>query len=235
MADPVTPFAIFLDVWFWTTIISVAGFSIILVWLIMHFIMPMKNSFARHIVKARRENRPVVFADAGKYFKTIIGEKKTGTEEAQIIRDGINIVKAGNVGGMKYCEGVLMGIAEDFRSLVANVAILDLMEMIDAKGWEPEEVKARLTNLEEYLKKDLGFTDDVKEIKEQHVRAAAAINARYNAEAEKIIAASYPRPAPEKVPEMDTPLKPPRPPAKRGRPRIPVDPEPEDDQDLGED
>jgi hypothetical protein len=233
MADP-TPFAIFMDVWFWTTIISVSGFSIILVWVIMHFINPMRNSFARHIVKARRENRPVVFVDAGKYFKTIVGEQKTGTEEAQVIRDGINIIKAGNVGGMKYNEGVLMGVAEDFRSLIANVGILDLMEMIEAKGWDPEEVKNRLQILEEYLKKDLGFTDDVKEIKERFVKASAEINARYNAEAEKVINSSYPQPAPQAIPEVEI-QKPPKTPAKRGRPKVPVDTEPEDEGDLGED
>lgn len=223
MADAAVPF--FWDLWFWLFIISVSAFSIVFVWIILHFINPMKNSFARHIVKARRENKPVAILDAGKYFKVIVGEKKVGQEEFQIIRDGINVVKAGNVGGMKYCEGVLMGVGEDFRSLIANVAIVDLMELVEAKDWNPEEIKARLNKLEEYLKRDLGFTDDVKDVKQTFIRRVAEINARYNAQIEQVIRASYPStPMPAApVPETDPVPKP------RGRPGRPRKPAEEDD------
>jgi len=177
------------DIFMWTTFGSVAGFSIFTVYLIMHFISPIRNSPAKYFVKAKRENRPLVILDAGKYWKFVVGDKKSGEEKAEIIRDyrGTDIVKSGNIGGMKYGEGVLMGVGEDFRALVGNLGCIDLMEMIESKGWDTEEVKKKLETIEDNLKKDLGYKDEVKEMQDAYIKRRAEIAASYNSRIEHII------------------------------------------------
>jgi hypothetical protein len=104
--------------------------------------------------------------DVGKYFRCVIGEEKQSSASTEVYRDklGKNIIKGGQ--GMKYCEGVLMGIAEDFRSLTVNIGILDLLEGIVAKKWDAKEIEERLEKLSEKLKGDLGIKDEFKELED---------------------------------------------------------------------
>lgn len=169
-----------LPIWIFIVAGLVAAFVIIFVWMIYHFIWPMRNSFARHIVKAKREGKPVLFLDAGKFFRCLIPDTKVGEEKAQIYRSGQDVIKAGSVGGMKYCEGVLMGVGEEFRSLIANVAIIDLMEMLKRKEWDQEEVNKLLKQLSEDLRIELGYVDGGKIIQDRYKEKVAQINARYD-------------------------------------------------------
>jgi len=190
------------DIFMWTTAGSVAMFSIVIVYLITHFITPMRNSPAKYFVKAKREGKPLVILDAGKYFKFVVGDKKSGEEKAEIIRDyrGVDVVKAGNIGGMKFGEGVMMGVGEDFRALVGNLACIDLMEMIEAKGWDTAEVKKKLEMIEDNLRKDLGYKDEVKDFQTAYAKARAETAAKYNIRIEQIIKALQ-EPAGQKQPQ----------------------------------
>ena len=164
--------------------------AIVVVYLIVKYISPMQSSCAKHFVKAKRENKPIVILDAGKYYKVIVGDKKVDADDSiQIIRGekGRDFVKTGNVGGMKYCGGILMGIGEDFRSLVANLAVIDLMEMIEKKKWDSEEVKRRLDEISHGLKRDLGYIDDAKVINERFKETVTAINAEYDLKRSEIL------------------------------------------------
>ena len=89
---------------------------------------------------------------------------------------------------MKYCQGVLMGVGEDFRSLTSNVGIIDLMELIDAKDWDSAEVDKKLKDLEGQLKKDLGLTDELMDEKEKSDKEQLETNAKYDAERDELIA-----------------------------------------------
>jgi len=162
----------------WILAIMIAAFSIVIVWIIMYFLLPMKNSPARHIVKAKRERKPAFFLDDGKFFRCVVGDHQVGEEKAQVFRHGQDIVKGGE--GMKYCEGVLMGIGEDFRSLTVNVGIIDLMELIETKGWDADEVKSKLEKLADKLKEDLGLKDELKDVNEKYAKERAEVNAEYD-------------------------------------------------------
>ena len=176
MADPVVG----LPIWIWITAIVTATYTIFVVWLIMWFVWPAKSSFAKYIIKAKREGKPVVILDAGKKWKVIIGDTKVGKEKHEIIRSGDDIVKMSSL-GMKYAEGgVLLGVGEDFRSLVANVCILDLMEMVDKKGWNEEEIKKRLDDISEGLKKDLGYVDELQLLREKHAKDSKTVNEEFD-------------------------------------------------------
>jgi len=178
------------DPFFWMFIATLCAMAILTVFLIVKYISPMQSSCAKHFVKAKRENKPVVILDAGKYWKVIVGDKKiTEDDSGQTIRGekGKDFVKTGNVGGMKFCGGILMGIGEDFRSLVANIGIIDLMEMIDKKGWDTEEVKKRLNEISEGLKKDLGYMDDGKMVNERFKQQVTNINNEYDLKRAEIL------------------------------------------------
>ena len=188
-AQTVAQLGFIADPFFWMFIATLCAMAIVVVFLIVKYISPMMNSPAKHFVKARRENKPLVILDAGKYWKFIVGDKKvTEDDSGQTIKGekGKDFVKTGNVGGMKYGEGVLMGVGEDFRSLVANISVIDLMEMIEKKGWDTEEVKARLERISEGLKKDLGYVDDAKLVNEKFKRQIGGINAEYDSKIEQI-------------------------------------------------
>lgn len=174
-----------LNIWIWVTAGLTAAFSIVFVWMILYFLVPMKNSPGRHFVKAKREKKPIVFLDAGKYWKCVIGKDKVGEEKAQVIRSGQNIIKGSQ--GLKYCEGVMVGVAEDFRSLLVNIGIIDLMEIINKKGWDPKAVQERLTEIADNLKKDLGFTDEIKKLDDELKEDIKAINVKYGNERAEII------------------------------------------------
>lgn len=193
-----------LPIWIFIVAGLVAAFVIIFVWMIYHFIWPMRNSFARHIVKAKRENKPVLFLDGGKFFRCIVPETKVGDEKAQIYRSGQDVIKAGSVGGMKYCEGVLMGVGEEFRSLIANVAIIDLMDMLKKKDWDSEEVNRLLKKLSEDLRIELGYVDGGKILQERYKDRVAEINSRYDHAIARVAEGNgYPRAAPglEDIPD----------------------------------
>lgn len=183
----------------WVVAILVAAFSIMFVFILVWFIIPAKNSPARHFIKAKREKKPVFFLDAGKFFKGVVCDHKVGEEKAQVFRHGQDIIKGGE--GMKYCEGVLMGIGEDFRSLTANVAIIDLMEMIEAKGWDSNTVSEKLKKLESQLKDDLGLKDELKARTDKHHKDLAEINAKFDARRDELVAAFAVPPEPPAPPE----------------------------------
>jgi len=186
----------------WVLAIMIAAFSIVIVWIIMYFLLPMKNSPARHVVKAKRDRKPVFFLDDGKFFRCIVGDHPVGEEKAQVFRHGQDIVKGGE--GMKYCEGVLMGIGEDFRSLTVNVGIIDLMEMIETKGWDAAEVKEKLEKLAEQLKSDLGLRDELKDAKAKHQKDQEEINADFDSRRAELIEEHTVPPAdPETAPEEE--------------------------------
>ena len=173
----------------WALAGGMAAVSVALVVIILMFVKPMRDSPARHIVKAKREGKPVVFLDCGSYFSCNVGEDKSTKavgEKAEMIRVGQGFVRK-TPKGMKYCEGVLMGFGEDFRAMVANVAIMDLIDMIEKKGWDVEEVNHKLTVLVENLKKDLNLSDAHGELRKQHNERLKKINDDYENQRAEII------------------------------------------------
>lgn len=171
-----------LDILTWIFAGGFAMCAILVVWLILGYIWPLRNSPGKYFVKAKKERKPIIIADTGKFFRFIVGDEKVGEEKNQVIRQGMDLIKIANTGGLKYAEGnVLMGVAEDFRSLVVNVGIMDLMEAINRKGWDMDKVNELLTELTKNIKIDLGYVDGGQEIREEYEKDIAEINAHYDA------------------------------------------------------
>lgn len=176
-----------IGIWPFITAAVVAIFSIALVWILLAIVVPARNSPAKYFIRAKRDKKPVFFLDAGKYFRCVVGRDKVGTGAAEVhkIENGPDIIKGGQ--GLKYCEGILMGVAEDFRSLCTNIGIIDLMEMITAKNWNPEEVTKRLEEISEKLKGDLGIKDEIKELDDLHAAQLEELDGHYREQRDKII------------------------------------------------
>lgn len=176
-----------IDILTWIFAGSFAACAILVVYFIMAFIKPILTSPGKYFVKAKKERKPVIIADAGKYFRFIVGDEKVGEEKNQVIRQGTDMIKIPNSGGMKYAEGgVLMGVAEDFRSMVANVAIMDLFQELNRKGWDAEKINNLLTELAINLKIDLGYVDGGERIRERYEEDIAKINAHYDAAVKRL-------------------------------------------------
>ena len=183
-----------LDILTWIFAGAFAACAVMVVWLIMGFIWPMKTSPAKYFVKAKKERKPLVVVDTGKFFRFVVGDEKIGQEKNQVIRQGLDLIKVPNVGGMKYAEGnVLMGVAEDFRSMVTNVAIMDLMQDINRRGWDTAKVNNLLEELTTNLKIDLGYVDGGEKIREQYSEDVATINAHYDTAIERLQAEVNPK------------------------------------------
>lgn len=195
-----------IDILTWVFAGGFAAVAIAFVYVIVAFIVPMRSTPAKHFVKAKREKRHVIILDAGKHFRFVVGDDKVGQEKNQVIRTGEDMIKVPNVGGLKYTEGnILMGIGEDFRNMITNTAIMDLMEALNRKGWDTEKVEALLTDLAANLKIDLGYVNGGEKIREQYEEDVAQINAQYDAAVERLQAGVNPQEDQLEAPRGDNP------------------------------
>lgn len=175
-----------IDILTWIFAGGFAACAITVVYLIIAYIYPMFTSPGKYFMRAKKEKKPIVILDTGKYFRFVVGDDKIGEEKNQVIRKGTDVVKIPNVGGLKYAEGnVLMGIGEDFRSMITNVAIMDLMGELNRKGWDADLINSLLKDLISNLKIDLGYVDGIENLREQLEEDTAQINARYDAAIER--------------------------------------------------
>lgn len=176
-----------LDILVWIFAAAFSVVAIILVYFIIAWIVPLRNSPGKYFLKAKREKKPIIISDVGKHFRFIVGDEKVGEEKNQVIRHGTDMIKVPNIGGLKYAEGnVLMGVAEDFRAMVTNVAIIDLMEALNRKGWDQAQVDKLLRDLTTNLKIDLGFVNGGEKIREKFDEDIKTINAHYDAAIERL-------------------------------------------------
>lgn len=177
-----------IDLLTWTFAGAFAACAIAVVYLVMAYIRPIMTSPGKYFVKAKKDRKPLVIADSGKFFRFILGDDKIGQERNQVITNGVtDMIKIPPTGGMKFAEGgILMGIADDFRSTVVNVAILNLMQEINRKGWDMDKVNQLLTDLTNNLKIDLGYVDGGETIRERYERDIAQINAHYDAAIKRV-------------------------------------------------
>ena len=176
----------------WITWVLAGGFAAVVVALVVVIIMfvnPVRNSPARHIVKAKREGKPVMWLDCGAFFSCVVGEDKnikSVGEKADMVRVSNGFVRK-TPKALKYCEGVLMGFGEDFRSMVANVAIMELIEAITRKGWSDEEINIKLLAVIDKLKKDLSLGDARGELTKQHEKRLRDIDDSFNKKRAELI------------------------------------------------
>jgi hypothetical protein len=177
----------------WITWVLAAGFAAVVVALvvvIITFVNPVRNSPARHIVKAKREGKPVMWLDCGAFFSCVIGEDKNNKsvgEKADMIRTSNGGFVRKTPKALKYCEGVLMGFGEDFRSMVANVAIMELIEAITRKEWSDEEINKKLLAVIDKLKSDLNMGDARGELTKQYEKRIRDIDDDYNKKRAELI------------------------------------------------
>jgi hypothetical protein len=171
----------------WAFAGAFAASAIVVVYLIMQYIRPMAASPGKYFVKAKREKKPIFILDDGPIYRIVIGTDKQ-SKNTEILRAGEekDVIKKGP-GSLKYCEGVLMGIGENFRSFLANIAILDLMEIINEKEWTFDDIKLRLDKLVDVLKQDMGLTDEFKELRLKYEKEIEAIDMTFNEKRHRLL------------------------------------------------
>ncbi len=169
-----------MDILTWILAGAVAALSIFIAFLILQYIRPMASSPGKYFVKAKRERKPVFILDDGPIYRIVIGTDKQ-TKSSEILRAGEekDIIKKGP-GSLKYCEGVLMGVGENFRSFLANIAILDLMEIINEKDWDFADVKERIDKITDTLKREMGLTDEFKELRLKYEKKVDLLHTTFN-------------------------------------------------------
>lgn len=137
------------DLFMWLFGISVASFSVLIVWLFLWIIRPALNSYAWDFIVAKRSNKPLAILDAGSHWVMFIGEKII--EGFMRDKQGNDMIEVGP-NSMKYGKGVLMGVGEAYRAKTANVKVVDFITRCLKKGWDINQLKSLITDVDIALK-----------------------------------------------------------------------------------
>lgn len=121
----------------------IATFSVLIVWLIMAFIWPARNSPAWTLIRAKKKRQPVVFLDKGAFWTVSVGKNEgPGFIEDE---DGSMISVVPN--SMKMCMGVRMAVGEFNRSITASPTIMRMIELAKEQNIKAKEIKEAVEKL----------------------------------------------------------------------------------------
>jgi len=134
-----------MDILIWLIIALVCGFVIVFAFLFIQIIKPTLNSPARFFMEAKRKNKPVCILDNGSHWTVVVGEKQ---ESDGIIKDKFDNTIIVTPNSMKYCMGVLVGVGENYRSIVVNPGIIEIISKLKEKGIYSDDVRNALEELE---------------------------------------------------------------------------------------
>lgn len=126
-----------------------AGFSIVIVLIILLYIQPVRNSPAKFFVDAKKNKKNVYFLDDGSRY--IITTGKAVDESVGVDEQGNAIIISPN--SMKYCMGILMGVGENYRSILTNATTADFVEFAMKNKWDMDKVKDYIANIEKVVEK----------------------------------------------------------------------------------
>jgi len=156
----------------------VAGFSLIIVWLIMAYINPARGSPAWVFIKAKKKRAIVFLMDCGSYWKIFLGKNEgPGFAEDD---EGSKIDMAPN--SIKPCITVRVGVGEYHRSLTSNPLIMKIIEKAKEKKLSAKDLKDTILEFEAE-KKEIPVEYE-KETKELLQETAAKENAADSQEGE---------------------------------------------------
>ena len=137
------------DLIVWVLLGAVAALAVSLVFIIVWFVLPMKNSPGKFFLRAKRNKKPVCFLDNGSHWLVAVGESE---EEEGFIRDKNGNVIAVSPNSLKYCHGVLVGVGENYRSMLVNPAIAGIIQMAVEKKLKIPDIQEAMRSLEEKIK-----------------------------------------------------------------------------------
>lgn len=147
---------------------SVAIFSIVIALLLMLFVMPTIKSPGHLFIKAKKRKAPVVFLDNGSHWIGAVGQ---GPVKEGFIRDDYGNVITVSPNSLKYCQGVMIGVGENHRSMIVNPAIVSLIKLCKDNKLTSPEVDRIVKEIEKRINKE---EENVQEKEETGTDTTAA-------------------------------------------------------------
>lgn len=135
----------------------IGALAVVIVIIILVYILPMKNSPAKFFLKAKKEKKPVIFLDNGSHF--VVTTAKLVDENAAIDEQGNAIIVSPD--SLKYCLGVLMGVGENYRSILTNAVTADFVGYAVKNKFDSKKLSEYIKNIEKVIE------EKAKEIKEE--------------------------------------------------------------------
>lgn len=133
-----------INIFMWAFAGSVAGFTILVVALIMYFIAPIRGTDAWMFIQARKNRKPVLFLDDGSKWRVTIGKNMT----RDFIEDDEGNFIAISPGSLKWSKGVLVGVGDDHRSITAKPRLTKLLAQAKEQGWDVETLKKKIQKID---------------------------------------------------------------------------------------
>ncbi len=140
-----------MDIITWIIVGVLGVFAVTTVILLMMFVMPTIKSPGRLFMEAKRKNKIVAFLDNGSHY---IGTVCDRTEAEGFIKDLSGNMITVSPNSLKYCQGVMMGVGENHRSLLVNPDVVEMIDMATAKDIDVEKLKEAVDRLEKKLKQE---------------------------------------------------------------------------------
>lgn len=128
---------------------GMAALGIALVVVIMKYVQPLKNSPAKFFVKAKKEKKKVFIMDDGARF--IIATGKTIDDNMAVDDNGNAILISPD--SIKYCMGVEMAIGENYRSIVTNAVVADIINFARKHNWDAKKIMDYIKRIEQIQQK----------------------------------------------------------------------------------
>jgi phage shock protein PspC (stress-responsive transcriptional regulator) len=134
---------------FWVFAIGFGAVVIILVYVLLAFVWPSRNSAARFFIKGRRENKEVVALDDGSRWIFKVAEKRA--PGLLIDDDGLPITVTSK--SLKWGGGVYFGVGEYFRSTIANITVVEFLARAKAEGYTQNKLNQLIKMVNDGMKK----------------------------------------------------------------------------------
>lgn len=147
----------------WILIGVIAIMGVVMMIMFMYYIAPIKNSPARHFIKARKKKMPVIILDCGNYFKAIVAKK----HEDGYIRGPNDEAIFETANALKGFEGVMLGIGEDYRKVIATAGAVQMLESVNKKNWNQKSMDKLLQKIDKAQKEGMTVEEFKEFIKEQ--------------------------------------------------------------------
>lgn len=128
---------------FWILIAVIAAMGAVMAIMFMYYIAPIKNSPARHFIKARKKRLPLIILDCGNYYKAILTKK----HEDGYIRGPNNEIVFETPNALKSFEGIMLGIGEDYRKVIATAGAAQMCELVNKKKWDQKKMDSILQTI----------------------------------------------------------------------------------------
>lgn len=157
------------NIFMWLFAVTVAIFSILVVWLILGFVKPMLETGARFFVKAKRERKPLVILDYGRRWDFHIGEKF----DNDFIEDKDENFVSISPNSLKFSRGgVLLGIGNGYRPVTVETKVMADIQRLRAQGYTQDDIEEYITDHIEITEQEIAdytenHADEIKNFMEQ--------------------------------------------------------------------